>query len=150
FFTRDLATALPKAKIAAVLPIDDVIARVRETANWSGNTQARPPAPDLRQNVKMAYAAEGSPDPYAGFEARIVPENITLLHKTTKQTTGGHDWNEKSLTLKKGESISTVLRDLGARPEEIKAIAAALGARGRDGGMKEGLKLRILLSPTLD
>jgi len=142
--------ALPISKIAAVLPIDDVIARVRETANWSGNAQARAPAPDLRQNVKMAYAAEGSPDPYAGFEARIVPENITLLPKTTKQTTGGNDWNEKSLTLKKGESISTVLRDLGARPEEIKAIAATLGPRGRDGGMKEGQKLRILLSPTGD
>ena len=30
----------------------------------------------------LAYAAEGTPDPYAGFEARIVPENITLLPKT--------------------------------------------------------------------
>ena len=34
-------------------------------------------------------------DPYAGFEARIVPENITLLPKTAEQATGGNAWNER-------------------------------------------------------
>ena len=147
FFTRDLAAALPKAKIAAVAADrrrDRARARHRQLVRQCAGAA---PAPILRQNVKMAYAAEGTPDPYAGFEARIVPENITLLPKTTTQTTGGNDWNEKTVTLKKGDSISTVLRDLGAKPEEIKAITAALGARGRDGGVKEGQKLRILLSP---
>ena len=43
----------------------------------------------------LAYAAEGTPDPYAGFEARIVPENITLLPKTASQVTGGNAWNER-------------------------------------------------------
>src|SRR5258707_12292329 len=37
FLTRDLNTVLPRAKIAAVAPIDQVIARVREAANWDGN-----------------------------------------------------------------------------------------------------------------
>ena len=36
---------------------------------------------------------------------------------------------------------------MGATPEEITAIAATLGPRGRDGGLKEGHKLRILMSP---
>ena len=40
-----------------------------------------------------------------------------------------------------------MLRDLGATPEEIKAITATLGPRGRDGGLKEGEKLRILMAP---
>jgi len=150
FFTRDLASVLPRAKIAAVLPIDDVIARVRDATNWPGSTPLRTPVPDLKANVKMAYAAEGNPDPYAGLETRIVPENITLLPKTTAQTSGGNAWNERTITLKKGDSVSTVLRDLGAKPEEIKAIAAALGPRGRDGGLKEGQKLRILLAPMGD
>ena len=86
-------------------------------------------------------------DPYRGFETRIVPENITLLPKTANQTTGGNSWNERAITVKKGDNISTILRDLGATPEEIKAIAAVLGPRGRDNGLKEGLRLRILLSP---
>src|SRR5262245_7520819 len=36
FFTRDLAAILPRAKIAGALPIDDVLARVRDAANWTG------------------------------------------------------------------------------------------------------------------
>jgi murein DD-endopeptidase MepM/ murein hydrolase activator NlpD len=41
-----------------------------------------------------------------------------------------------------------VLRDLGAPPEDARLIALTLGARGRDGGLREGLKLRILMAPT--
>jgi murein DD-endopeptidase MepM/ murein hydrolase activator NlpD len=39
------------------------------------------------------------------------------------------------------------MRDKGATPEEAKAIATTLGARGRDNGLKEGEKLRILMAP---
>ena len=56
----------------------------------------------------MAYAADGTPDPYAGFETRIVPENITLLPKTGNQATGGNGWNERSVTVKKNDSIATI------------------------------------------
>ena len=90
-----------------------------------------------------------TPDPYAGFETRIVPENITLLPKTGSQITGGNAWNERAITVKKGESISTILKELGALPDEIKAIASSLGSRGRDGGLKEGQKLRILVAAGL-
>src|SRR5262249_50490910 len=64
------------------------------------------------------------------------------------QTTGSNDWIEKSITLKKGDSISNVLRDLGSKPEDIKAITNALGARGKDGTAREGQKLRILQAPS--
>src|SRR5207245_3946397 len=47
----------------------------------------------------------------------------------------------------KGDNISSILRDQGATPEEAKAIAATLGPRGRDGGLKEGQKIRILMAP---
>jgi len=155
FFTRDLTPVLPRAKIAAVLPIDDVIARVRDAGTWTGSVPARAGAPDLRQNSKItafasASATEGNVDLYGGIETRIVPENITLLPKTKTQTTGGSDGSEKIVALKKGETISSVLRDLGAKPEEIKAIQTALGNRGRDGAVKEGQKLKILLAPADD
>ena len=61
----------------------------------------------------MAYAADGTPDPYAGFETRIVPENITLLPKTGAQVTGGNAWNERSITVKKGDTIATILKEIG-------------------------------------
>ena len=96
-------------------------------------------------SVKMSYAAEQGPNPYTGFETRIAPENITLMPKTAAQTTGGNPWSERTITLRKGDNVASVLRDLGIRPEDIKDVTAALGPRGRDNGVKEGQKLRILL-----
>jgi murein DD-endopeptidase MepM/ murein hydrolase activator NlpD len=148
FVTRDLGPILPKAKLAAVLPMDEVVMGVRDAAIQVGATGSLPT--EGSGSLKMAYAAEGGPSPYAGFETRIAPENITLLPKTTAQITGGNPWNERTVTLKKGDSIGSVLRDLGTRPEDIKDVTAALGARGRDGGVKEGQKLRILLDLTAD
>ncbi len=145
FVTRDLASVLPRVKLAGALPIDDIIARVRETANFTGGARyqvASIPA----GGAPLAYAAEGTPDPYVGFETRIVAENMTLLPKTGSQITGGNSWSERAIVVKKGESISTILREIGATNEEIKAIVAALGGRGRDGGLKEGQKLRILVA----
>src|ERR1044071_9669203 len=37
FVTKDLGTALPKAKIAAFVPLDEIILRVRDTSNWRGS-----------------------------------------------------------------------------------------------------------------
>jgi murein DD-endopeptidase MepM/ murein hydrolase activator NlpD len=120
---------------------------VRDAANWSGAPVRGAVVADARTNVKLAYAAEGNVDPYAGFEMRIAPENITLLPKTTMQTTGG---NERTIALKKGDSVGNVLRDLGATPDEVKAITSVLGARGRDGSAKDGQRLRVLMAPTSD
>ena len=82
------------------------------------------------------------------FEARIVPENITLLPKTAPQATGGNALERAHhRASRRATRSSAILRDLGATPEEIKAIAAVLGPRGRDGNLKDGQKLRVLLSP---
>jgi murein DD-endopeptidase MepM/ murein hydrolase activator NlpD len=146
FVTRDLAPILLKAKLAAVLAMDEVVMGVRDTAMRAGSTGSL--VAEGRGNIKMAYAAEGGPNPYAGFETRIAPENITLLPKTAAQTTGGNPWTERTVALKKGESVSSVLRDLGVRPEDIKDVTTALGPRGRDNGLKEGQKLRVLVDPS--
>jgi murein DD-endopeptidase MepM/ murein hydrolase activator NlpD len=147
YVTRDLAAVLPRTRVAVALPIDDVIARVRDTANWTGSTTPRYQLASLPPGgAPLAYAADGTPDPYAGFETRIVPENITLLPKTANQITGGNGWNERLVMVKKGENISTILKEIGATSEEIAAIAAALGPRGRSNGLKEGQRLRLLVA----
>ena len=157
FVTKDLAPVLPKAKFAAVVPLDDILMRVRDASNWHGNSggvryaalaSAAADVTGAQSDVKMAYAAEGSAaDPYAGFETRVVPENVTLLPKTKEQATGGNQAGERVHVVKKGDSITSILRDQGATPDEAKAIATTLGPRGRDGGLKEGEKVRILMSP---
>ncbi len=147
FVQRDLAPILPRAKITGALTMDEVLASVREAANWNARDMTRYAVAGLSSvGQPLAYAAEGTPDPYAGFEARIVPENITLLPKTASQATGGVASNERTIFIKKGDNVGSILRELGALPDEIKAIASALGSRGRDNGLKEGQRLRILLS----
>jgi murein DD-endopeptidase MepM/ murein hydrolase activator NlpD len=150
FLTRDLGAVLPRVKIAALVPMDEIIATVRAAANWNAGP-ARFANESMPTGGRLtSYAPDRGNDPYAGFETRIAPENITLLPKTATQTTGGNAWTERSIVLKKSDSIGAVLRDLGAKPDEIKAIAAAFGPRGRDGSVKDGQKLRVLLSTTAD
>jgi murein DD-endopeptidase MepM/ murein hydrolase activator NlpD len=157
FVTKDLAPILPKAKLAAVIAIDEVLMRVRDASNWRGNSagvrytalaNATADASGAQPDLKMAYAAEGTTaDPYAGFETRVVPENVTLLAKTKDQVTGGNPSGERIHVVKKGDTINGIMREQGATPEEAKSIATTLGARGRDGGLKEGEKVRILMAP---
>jgi murein DD-endopeptidase MepM/ murein hydrolase activator NlpD len=147
FVTRDLASVLGRTRIAAALPVDEVMARVRDAAEWSGSSPSRPLVAGLGAGARLGFAAEETNDPYAGFEARIIPENITLLPKTGKETTGGNAWSERTVLLKKNETLGYVLSELGASADEIRAIAGALGPRGRDGGIREGQKLKVLLAP---
>ena len=147
FVMRDLQPMLPRMRIAVATPNDEVMARVREASAWSEKAANHLPIAANITGIKLAYAQESAPDPYAGFEARIVPENITLLPKTAAQATGGNAWTERVVPVKKGDNVMSMLRDLGATPDEIQSIVAVLGARGRDGGVKEGEKLRVLLSP---
>jgi murein DD-endopeptidase MepM/ murein hydrolase activator NlpD len=151
FVTRDLATVLPRSKIAAVASLDEVLARVREAANWDGHSaQKTPLLASAMPALLTSYAPERDNDPYAGFEPRIVPENVTLLPKTTAQVTGGNAWNERTILLKKGDSVSANLRELGATADEIKAITTAFGGRGKDSSPRDGYKLRVLLAPASD
>jgi murein DD-endopeptidase MepM/ murein hydrolase activator NlpD len=157
FVTKDLAPVLPKAKIAAVVALDEILMRVRDASNWHGSStgvryaalaNAAADASGAQPDLKLAYATEGTAaDPYAGFETRVVPENVTLLPKTKDLVTGGNQSGERVHVVKKGDSVTSVLRDQGATPEEAKAIATTLGPRGRDGGLKEGERLRILMAP---
>jgi murein DD-endopeptidase MepM/ murein hydrolase activator NlpD len=155
FVTKDLSPILPKAKLAAVVALDEILMRVRDASNWRGGSGVRyalanatADATGSSPDRKLAYATEGAAaDPYAGFETRVVPENVTLLPKTKDQVTGGNPTNERVHLVRKGDSVMSILREQGATPEEAKSIATTLGARGRDGGLKEGQKLRILMAP---
>src|SRR5262249_7419557 len=160
FVTKDLGTVLPKAKISAVVALDEVLMRVKDAANWRGNgggvryalaNAGADVSGTVRSDIKMSYATEGAAsasDPYAGFETRVVPENVTLLPKTKEQVTGGNPTGERVHAVKKGDTVTSILREQGATPDECRAIAVTLGARGRDGGLKEGEKVRILMAPS--
>jgi murein DD-endopeptidase MepM/ murein hydrolase activator NlpD len=146
----DLNSLLPKVKASTLLPIDDVLARVRDVAAnvvTTGTTTSLLVNADGTPNLKMNYAPEADPDTYFGFMPRVVPENVTLLPKTTSIVNGGGDWSERQVVVKKGETVGSILRELGAAPEEIRAIIAVIGPAALDGGLKDGQKLRVLTTP---
>jgi murein DD-endopeptidase MepM/ murein hydrolase activator NlpD len=137
----ELNGLLPKIKASGQLPFDDVIARVRDVASRSvANAPLLANADSATPGIRFNYAAEGDTDPYLGFEARVVPENITLLPKAS----GNAEWSEHLVIVKKSETVGSILRELGCAPDEIKNVLAVLGSRGREGGVKEGQKLRVL------
>ena len=104
FVMRELTPMVTRMKIASVMPLDDILVSVREAANWTNrNSAANLSRSRPRSPAQMAYApADSSPDPYRGFETRIIPENITLLPKTANQTTGGNSWSERAVNVKQG------------------------------------------------
>jgi len=142
----DLNALLAKVKPATLLPLDDVLSRVHDVAASAGTSSTVLVNADGTPSLKFSYAAEGDPDAYFGFAPRVVPENVTLLPKTTTQLTGGGDWSERLVVVKRGETIGSILRELGAQLDEIKAIIAVIGPPAREGGIKEGQKLRVLMA----
>ena len=143
----DLNSLLAKIKTSTLLPLDDVLTRVRDVAASVATTTALLVNPDGTPNLKMNYAPENDADTFLGFQPRVVPENVTLMPKTTAQITGGGDWSERMVVAKKGETVGSILRELGAAPEEIKAIIAVIGPVAFEGGLKDGQKLRVLMTP---
>ncbi len=70
-----------------------------------------------------------------------------MAPKTTNQINGGGDWSERQVVVKKGETVGSILRELGAAPDEIRSIIDVIGPAALEGGIKEGEKLRVLMAP---
>jgi len=143
----DLNSLLPKVKASTLLPLDDVLTRVRDVASSAGTSTALLVNPDGTPNLKLNYAPENDADTFLGFQPRVVPENVTLMPKTTAQITGGGDWSERVIVAKRGETVGSILRELGAAPDEIRSILALIGPAALEGGLKEGQRLRVLMTP---
>jgi murein DD-endopeptidase MepM/ murein hydrolase activator NlpD len=140
----DLNSLLPKVKASTLLPLEQVMANVQDTIARSA-TGAIPALNVGGGNIKLSYAADNDPGAYFSFVPRVVPENVTLLPKTSQVPAG--DWSERVVPLKRGETVGSVLRELGAAPDEIKSIVTVIGPVAVDPIAKEGQKVRALLAP---
>lgn len=136
----ELSSLLPK--VSSQLPLDDVMEQVRDAAKEAGIG-----APQLVSDagsMRLGYASDSEQDPYLRFAARVFPMNVTLLPKTQRDVTS--DSNERIIAAKKGETVGSILRDLGATPDQIGQILAVLGPAA-SGQLKEGQRVRVLLAP---
>ena len=103
------------------------------------------PQPDAPSSPTPPRALD---DPYAGFEARIVPENITLLPKTTSPDHRRQRRERAHRHGQEGRQHRHASCAISARRRTTSRRSSPRSApRGRDGAVKEGQKLRVLLSP---
>lgn len=149
---RDLLLVSPAVRIAAIMRNEDVLLKVREAiAPGIGVSK-------LRQTItasiglgpggeRLGYAAEGDS---RGGDVPAFAENVSSMAKTANEATGGNTWTERTIVAKKNEGLTTILRDLGAVSTTARALISAFGSRGRDGGLKEGHRVRILLDTLPD
>ena len=98
---------------------------------------------DRTGTLRLELSPAIHPDTYFGFVARVVPEE----HHAAAEDHGAprrRRLERARRHVKKGETVGSILRELGAAPDEIKAIIAVTRTGRADGGLKEGQKLRIL------
>jgi murein DD-endopeptidase MepM/ murein hydrolase activator NlpD len=146
---RDLLQTPATARIAASVRNDDVQYAVRQ-AILSG-INGEPLRPTITASIggpTLGYAIEGAGR--ADGQLPAIAENMNLVPKTTNEVTGGNTWTERTVVAKKGEGLTAILKTLGAAPQASTALIAAFGSRGRDGGIKEGHRVRVLLDTMPD
>jgi murein DD-endopeptidase MepM/ murein hydrolase activator NlpD len=149
---RDLLQVPAVARIAATLRNEDVIYNVRQ-ALLSKETELRPTF-TAGIGIPLTASALGYASENAGNgDATALPnvaENLSSVPKTATETTGGNTWSERTVVAKKGEGLSAILKELKAVPQATTALLAAFGSRGRDGGIAEGHRIRVLIDTMQD
>lgn len=160
---RDLGNLSQNSRFGASTPMDSVLIKVREVAELSRVQPGQmapqpvvagaPPVPPGGQYLSYANAnptaagplGAGLPSPIlSGVPHPSLPNNISFVPKTSEETLGGNEWNDTTVVVKKGDTIASILTDNGVSKEDARAAAAAFG-RGRDGSVKDGQRIRMLL-----
>ena len=128
FVTADLANVLPRAKIAAVLSIDDVLGRVREAANWTGSAPSRHLAPELPRGTRAGLCGRReSAIPMPASRPASRRKTSPCCRRRRRKPPAAPPGTSAPSPSARAKSVASVLRELGARPDDIKAITAALG-----------------------
>jgi len=149
---KDLAQLPPNTRTVGSVRSDDILMKLREAVEVSSDTGGKAIAALTKPGFSnqfgghLAYAAEGS-IPFSLGNIPAVAENMSTMAKTANEATGGNNWTERTLIVKKGDNVASMLRSIGAESSDLKGLLASFGPRGRDNGLKDGQRVRILLSP---
>ncbi len=149
---RDLMQVPAAARIAANLRNEDVMYSVRQ-AMASNEAELRPTFTAgigmPLTNMALGYAQEKA----GPGDVSVLPnvaENLSSVPKSGTETTGGNTWSERTIVAKKGEGLTAILKELNAVPQATTALISAFGSRGRDGGIAEGHRVRVLIDTLAD
>lgn len=152
--TRDIARFDARAINAAALNEDEARQQVIDLLSQpkrTGPALLNAPQSMLARTMRVPAAIEAlsyaSPTvaPFSGLEVRMVPENVTVAPKLDEPMTKPAP-DEKLITVKKGETAETAMRNAGAAPQAAKAAINALVGTGKDRSIAEGQRLKLLFS----
>ncbi len=143
---RDLTNLPANTRIAGAARLDDVLMRVREHLEMNANnpSAAAVPMQGFTLGSTLAYATEGNVRNILE-PLQAIAENMMVVQKTTTETKGGNDWTERTVVAKRGDTLLSILKEIGAQNDPARALVTAFG-RGRDGNLKEGLRIRVLMT----
>ncbi|KAB1077468.1 M23 family metallopeptidase [Methylobacterium soli] len=158
---RELAEVAVETS-APALGDDDVTAQVEEErriAAEAGRRTALPLAPQIMLSRTLqqgltgpdfdtanAMPKEGSP--FKSIDVLVVPENVTKLAKVELRASETPLVEERDLALKRGDTLEGVLKATGhIADDQIRAVIAALGGRGRTAALAEGQQFRVQIAP---
>ncbi|MFG1481025.1 M23 family metallopeptidase [Xanthobacter sp. V4C-4] len=147
--TRDLGSVPGQAKLGASASMESVLVKVREIAELARSQPGVLPAAIVGAPARfspnapyLAYATEGQD--LTGAVTPGVLDNISFVPKTSTETSGGNDWSDTTVVVKKGDTIVSILTDAGVAKDDARALSVAFG-RGKEGKVRDGLRLRMLL-----
>jgi murein DD-endopeptidase MepM/ murein hydrolase activator NlpD len=84
---------------------------------------------------------------FSGIEVSIMPENITIIQKIPPETKAQKATTEERLiAVKKGDRLDKVLSSNGLDPDQAVRAAAVIDAQMKDGQIKEGQRIKVLLA----
>ncbi len=136
---------------------EDVLAQLEaeaRSAEEAGRRSALPvlPMPAFLPRAVGANAAGPTSGPglfsgasdasFRSIEVRVVPENVTNLPKSAARA-GDLAFEDRTVPVRRGETLEAMLRANEASPDEARLIANALGGRER---VIEGLQLQLMLA----
>ncbi|MGQ3676715.1 peptidoglycan DD-metalloendopeptidase family protein [Xanthobacter sp. TB0139] len=155
---KDLSDLSGQAKLGSGVPMEQVLVKVREVADLSRTTPMLAGLPEAivgktphfaADSPYLAYAVEGLLNDREKANtiapAPAAPTNVSFISKTSVETSGGNDWADTTVVVKKGDSIVSILTKAGVSEDDARALARTFGRWGREGKVVDGWRLRMLL-----
>lgn len=154
---RPLLPELARAEASAVLTEAQIEAQVEEARRMALLTLRSPnlglaPQQMLARAIPLPNQAAPSPASpvdtgFSGIQVTVVPENVTTILKSpTRAGAGGTTTEERLLVLRRGETMEQSLVRNGVGTVEARNAFAAVAARLKDGAVREGQRLKLLVN----
>ena len=138
---------------------EQVLAELQEGSRASAGPGRRGPAASGTQMLArmlgqpVESTAGSAPDGpasdgglFRSLDVRVVPENVTEVAKTSARTPET-SFEERVVSLHRGDALDAILRGNGALVDDIRVIVSLLGGPERSLASLEGLQLRLLIAP---